>query len=424
MGRRSDYNGAKGVNVGGGQGRPIVHAVETYLREMAEIHISGAGVSETSYYPVLAGLLNELGKSLKPKVRCIIHLRSKGAGIPDGGLFAADQLRRLREDDDPLEGQLPARAVLEVKGVGADVEKTAQSAQVSKYLGQYGLVLVTNYRDFQLARAGPGGKVELLERYTLADTERAFWALAREPRKAAEAQGDRLAEFLRRVMLTNAPLTRPEDVAWFLASYARDARARVAAGDLPALAAIRATLEETLGLTFEGEKGDHFFQSTLVQTVFYGIFSAWVLWHGENPTRKESFDWRTSAYYLRVPVMQALFEEVADASKLRSLGLIDLLRWAGATLNRVDKAAFFAAFEQGHAVQYFYEPFLEAFDPQLRKDLGVWYTPPEIVQYMVARVDTALREELGIADGLADTRVVVLDPCCGAPRGAVWQYPN
>ena len=64
-------------------------------------------------------------------------------------------------------------------------------------------------------------------------------------------------------------------------------------------------------------------------------------------------------------------------------------------------------------MQYFYEPFLEAFDPELRKELGVWYTPPEIVQYMVARVDTVLREELDIPDGLADPRVVVLNPCCG-----------
>ena len=79
----------------------------------------------------------------------------------------------------------------------------------------------------------------------------------------------------------------------------------------------------------------------------------------------------------------------------------------------MDRASFFASFEEGHAVQYFYEPFLEAFDPELRKDLGVWYTPPEIVQYMVARVDKVLREELGIADGLADPRVYVLDPCCG-----------
>jgi len=61
----------------------------------------------------------------------------------------------------------------------------------------------------------------------------------------------------------------------------------------------------------------------------------------------------------------------------------------------------------------FGEPFLEAFDPALRKELGVWYTPDEVVKYMVARVDWALREELGIADGLADPSVVVLDPCCG-----------
>jgi predicted helicase len=78
-----------------------------------------------------------------------------------------------------------------------------------------------------------------------------------------------------------------------------------------------------------------------------------------------------------------------------------------------DRASFFATFEAQHAVQYFYEPFLEAFDPELRKQLGVWYTPPEIVRYMVARVDQVLRSELDISDGLADPRVVVLDPCCG-----------
>lgn len=45
--------------------------------------------------------------------------------------------------------------------------------------------------------------------------------------------------------------------------------------------------------------------------------------------------------------------------------------------------------------------------------MGVWYTPPEIVKYMVARVDRALKDELGRPDGLADESVYVLDPCCG-----------
>ena len=56
---------------------------------------------------------------------------------------------------------------------------------------------------------------------------------------------------------------------------------------------------------------------------------------------------------------------------------------------------------------------LEAFDPKLREELGVWYTPPEIVRYQVRRVHQLLKTELGRARGLADPEVVVLDPCCG-----------
>jgi hypothetical protein len=90
-----------------------------------------------------------------------------------------------------------------------------------------------------------------------------------------------------------------------------------------------------------------------------------------------------------------------------------VLEWSGGVLNRVDRGEFFGRFEDQHAVQYFYEPFLEAYDPELRKALGVWYTPPEIVKYQVARVDRVLRDELDLPDGLADPNVIVLDPCCG-----------
>ncbi|MBM3335417.1 N-6 DNA methylase, partial [Candidatus Sumerlaeota bacterium] len=104
---------------------------------------------------------------------------------------------------------------------------------------------------------------------------------------------------------------------------------------------------------------------------------------------------------------------IATPKRLKPLAVDEALDWAGLALNRVDRAAFFEKFEQERAVQYFYEPFLKAYDPQLRKELGVWYTPPEIVKYQVERVDRVLREELDIPDGLADDRVVVLDPCCG-----------
>jgi hypothetical protein len=125
------------------------------------------------------------------------------------------------------------------------------------------------------------------------------------------------------------------------------------------------------------------------------------------------FDWRVAPYLLRVPMLRALFVQFADPARLGALGLIEVLDWTSATLNRVDRTEFFKSFDEGHAVQYFYEPFLRAFDAELRKELGVWCTPEEIVRCQVERVDAVLRSEVGLADGLADPKVIGLDPCCG-----------
>jgi hypothetical protein len=161
------------------------------------------------------------------------------------------------------------------------------------------------------------------------------------------------------------------------------------------LAALKESLESALGVTFDSRDGEHFFRSTLVQTLFYGVFAAWVLRHRQEennpPPRagegagKEHFGWRTAAYDLHVPMISALFEQLSQPSKLKALNLMDVLDWTADALNRVDRAAFFAKFQAEHSVQYFYEPFLEAFDPELRKQLGVWYAPWEIVRYHVAR---------------------------------------
>ena len=387
---------------------------EAYLRNLTQIRSTGGGVPETSYYGALETLLNETGKTIKPKIRCVLTLANRGAGSPDGGLFTYNQFQKA-SDKSPLPGQLPEHGVIEVKPTQDDAWFTASGKQVSKYWGKYGLVLVTNYRDFVLIGKDTTGQPVKLETYRLAGNESEFWKLAQHPQQAEKSHGQRFTEYLKRVMLHAAPLSNPEDVAWFLASYARDARFRIEDVQLPALSAVRQALEEALGLKFEGDKGEHFFRSTLIQTLFYGVFSAWVLWSKQNVSSNAStkFDWKQAAWSLHVPMIRALFEQIAAPGKLKPLGLVEPLDWASATLNRVDRASFFSTFDKGYAVQYFYEPFLQQFDPELRKELGVWYTPPEIVKYMVARVNTALREELEIEDGLADPRVYVLDPCCG-----------
>ena len=63
---------------------------------------------------------------------------------------------------------------------------------------------------------------------------------------------------------------------------------------------------------------------------------------------------------------------------------------------------------------YFYEDYLKAYDPAMRKSRGVYYTPPPIVNFIVRAVDDILKESFGIPDGLADhKRVTVLDFACG-----------
>lgn len=390
-----------------------MNPLETYLQEINEIHSTGANVKELSFYPALKDLLNAAGKELKPKVQSVMSMRNQGAGMPDGGLFTASQVRKKANEDSILE-QVPERGVIEVKSPKDDVQEIAQSEQVLGYAQRYGLVLVTNLREFVLVKHEFENQVKVLEQYSLADDEAAFWKMARHPRSAAQEHGTRLMEFLKRALLYQAELTDPKDLAWFLASYARDAHALVdAAGDLPALGALRQSMQQALNMQFADERGEHFFRSTLVQTLFYGVFSAWVLWYHENPASRESFDWRLSTYKLKVPVIQSLFHQLSEPRQLQSLGLTKYLDLTGAALNRVNRAAFFSKFDAGQAVQYFYEPFLEAYDPNLRKELGVWYTPPEIVEYMVERVDRVLRSELNLQDGLANPNVYVLDPCCG-----------
>ena len=388
----------------------LTAVVEAYLSDLRRLRASGGATGELSTYPALANLLNGVGATLRPKVFCVVELANQGAGHPDIGLYAAGQVQRGK----PRKGQSPERGVVEVKGPGDDAWLTSESVQVGGYWDKYRLALVTNTRDFVLLGEAADGNPAKLETFSPAGSEDEFDALLQTPRAFAQKVGAGLGEYLCRALSHCAALADPGDLAWLLASYARDGLARVeAAGDPVSLTALRSALEDALGARFEGEQGAAFFRSTLVQTLFYGIFSAWVLWARETPTPTGKFDWRLAVWHLRAPVLRALFQQLSNPGQLEPLGLVEVLDWTADALDRVNREAFFERFDDGEAVQYFYEPFLQAFDPDLRKKLGVWYTPSEVVRYMVARMDMALKDDLGIADGLAAENVYVLDPCCG-----------
>lgn len=62
---------------------------------------------------------------------------------------------------------------------------------------------------------------------------------------------------------------------------------------------------------------------------------------------------------------------------------------------------------------YFYEDFLAAYDPKMRKDRGVYYTPVEVVQCQVCLVAELLAEHFGADFSFVDENVITLDPATG-----------
>lgn len=62
---------------------------------------------------------------------------------------------------------------------------------------------------------------------------------------------------------------------------------------------------------------------------------------------------------------------------------------------------------------YFYEQFLGAYDPEMRKERGVYFTPVEVVRAQVRLAGELLRTRFGKRLAFADDDVVTLDPAVG-----------
>lgn len=383
-----------------------------YRKEVARLKAT-AGTTETSYYPALTALiqsaLDSSGIVLKAVAGSRQESESGTSDLPDVAVYSAD-------------GQVYLCPV-EVKKPGVDLRalstSTDQNDQIGRYLARSGSLIVTNADQFLLvtgARSDDGGPVPP-EARSIQDEVLATATEAPE----AEVSED-LAYLVRTAVLEHTVLTEPRELARILAHEARLARQRLPRNFSRAVTSLLEDFANALGLSFDGDEGDDFLRSSLVQTVFYALFAGWALW-SETREDDEPFDWRGLSDYGEIPFLGELFYELRHPTRLSELGLERHLDRAAAVLAQVNSEAFFAKLTppsidspvslSRSAIVYFYEPFLEAFDPDLRKELGVWYTPPEVVQYQVEQIDRLLRTELGREAGLADPSVTVLDPCCG-----------
>lgn len=69
---------------------------------------------------------------------------------------------------------------------------------------------------------------------------------------------------------------------------------------------------------------------------------------------------------------------------------------------------------RGEPWLYFYEDFLARYDPEARKQAGVYYTPVPVVSAQVRLTEHVLRQRFGFDLGFADRSVTTLDPATGS----------
>lgn len=144
------------------------------------------------------------------------------------------------------------------------------------------------------------------------------------------------------------------------------------------------------------------FSDIYAQTIAYGMFAARL--HDETP---EDFSRMEAATLIPKsnPFLRQVFQSIAGFNIDERISWIvdDLV----ATFQSTDITKIMGTYSKDEIhndpMIHFYEDFLAAYDPQLRKAKGVWYTPQPVVQFIVKSVDEILKNEFGLPMGLADS---------------------
>ncbi len=225
------------------------------------------------------------------------------------------------------------------------------------------------------------GRTSLFQQEILAQFDQLLHSfLTWEPIVPGTAQG--LAEFL-------APLTR----------ILRDeVGAELGRADSP----LRTLATEWGRLLFPGADDDQF-ADAYAQTLTYALLLA-RLEGAENLRPALAADALRDDHALLAEAL-SLMEVPSVREKL--LMPVELLERAIAGVNSVQ-------FEQhGDHWLYFYEDFLGAYDPKLRKDRGVYFTPVEVVRCQVRLAGELLKTRFSKPLAFAAAGVTVLDPAVG-----------
>ena len=352
--------------------------LQSYIKNL-NIHYTSGKATEHSYRPLLKTLL----ETLLPKLNIINEPKRQDCGAPDYILTRADLPIGFIETKD-----------INDKDLKGEKSKNGNKEQFDRYKKSLTNLIFTDYLTFHFYR-----NEELLHSVTIAKvTDKGITPLL-----------ENFDTFL--TYIQNFGSFEPSGIA--------------KAEDLVTLMAAKAQLLSKIiekALTEDHSKGiqtdltDQLtaFSNVLIhdispkdfadmyaQTITYGLFTA----RYHDPTLP-TFS-RQEAYQLLPasnPFLKKLFGYIAGMEvDTRISWVIDDLVQMYLACDVAQMLASYGKDATKDPIVHFYEDFLEAFDPQVRKALGVWYTPLPVVNFMVRTLDTLLKEQFNLPQGIADT---------------------
>ena len=361
--------------------------LKTYLKEIYKTTRTG-DAREESYYKSLATLIENYANSIrKPGVSATISPQRTEAGNPDFRIWDGRQ---------SIVGYIEAKRPEE-----SNFDQIEESDQLQRYLTAFPNVILTNFFEFRLYR-----NAQLIDEIQIARPFIATQLKVVPPVENEEKFYKLLKDFFSfSIARDYSPRTLAEALAC-RTHYLKDQVLLELKNNNSRLTGFYQAFQQYLiaGLTKED------FADMYAQTVTYGLFAASTR-HNGGFTRKAAFD--------NIPATIGILRDVFRFISLEEPS--EQLSWIIDDISEVLSVAdvkrllhrYFVEGRGSDPVVHFYETFLAQYDPNEREQRGVYYTPEDVVSYIVRSLNIILKKYFEKADGFACQNVTVLDPAAG-----------
>ena len=348
-----------------------------YLQNIHRTRTTAEATPELSLYPHLQAFLEELLVGLG---RDTVQLTQEPRQLDQIG----------RPDFIAIDGLLPI-GYIEAESYGRDLDALTghAAAQNGRFIENLDNFILTNFVEFRLY------------------ADRVLRATAN-----IEDSPENLERLLERFLdAGQVEIISPEVLARYLARRTRELQTQIATtltDEDSEIYGMFSAFKELLISTLTPDD----FADMYAQTLAYGLFAArCTLPNATHFSRHTA----TDALPRSNPFLVQLFHHVASPTLETNVTYI--LDDIAALLRNVPTEMLRTAFATGNHLEdpviHFYETFLAEYDPQRRVDRGVYYTPPQVISYIVRSVDSLLKTELNRPDGLANDDTLILDPATG-----------